>query len=59
MLSMIDEDLWDGILSQHFIFNFKNSLFINAYDALEKEFRKISNSVQDFLTKLRGQKETE
>ena len=31
--------LWDGILSENFILNFKNSLCIKAYDGLEKQFQ--------------------
>ena len=51
--------LWEGILSENFVFNFKNGLYIKAYDALEKETRRIANSFQEILSKIQRQKETE
>ena len=50
--------LWDGILSENFIFNFKNSLCIKAYDGLEKQFQKILSSVQKRIIAVRRSKET-
>ena len=46
--------LWDGILSENFIFN---TLYMKAYDELEKYFRKMLNCVQDKIIKLRRTKE--
>ena len=51
--------IWEGILSENFVFNFKNGLYIKAYDALEKETRRIANSFQEMLSKIQRQKETE
>lgn len=35
------KDLWNGILDQNFVFNFKNSLEMDAYKSLEREFSDI------------------
>ena len=52
------DELWCAIMSENFVFNFKNGLHIKAYDALEKEFRNITTSFQDILSKVRREKET-
>ena len=53
------DDLWESIISENFIFNFKNSRYIKAYDSLEKEFKKIIYSFQVKINELRRQKEKE
>ena len=44
--------------NRNFIFNFKNGMHIKAYDSVEKEFRKLSNTFQDSMSKVRRDKET-
>ena len=34
-------DLWDGILAENFVFNFKNNEYIKAYDSLEKKYKEL------------------
>ncbi|XP_068201074.1 interferon-induced very large GTPase 1-like [Palaemon carinicauda] len=36
------KDIWDGVLEQNFVFSFRNSLEIDAYNALESEQADIS-----------------
>ena len=46
------DELWNGVLTENFIFNFKNGMYIKAYDALETELSKLSNSFQDSMSKI-------
>ncbi|VDI12735.1 Hypothetical predicted protein [Mytilus galloprovincialis] len=47
------EDLWNGILSDDFVFSFRNSLTLKAYHTLESKFHRlmwnIDKNMYDFL----------
>uniref|UniRef100_A0A9J7YSU0 VLIG-type G domain-containing protein n=1 Tax=Cyprinus carpio carpio TaxID=630221 RepID=A0A9J7YSU0_CYPCA len=46
------KDLWEALLKEHFIFNFRNSLEISAYRKLETEYSKWSWSLRSALLKI-------
>ena len=49
--------LWKGILTENFVFNFKNSLYIKAYDSLEKNYKEVTHNIQTNITEWRQSKE--
>ena len=51
--------LWNGILTENFVFNFKNSLYINAYDRLERKFKELTNHMKKIYDEWRSTKEVE
>lgn len=51
--------LWNGILTENFVFNFKNSLCINAYDHLERKFKELTNHLKKIYDEWRSIKEVE
>ena len=51
--------LWNGILTENFVFNFKNSLYINAYDRLERKFKELTNHLKKIYDEWKSAKEVE
>ena len=50
-LSQRIEDLWKGIMADDFVFSFRNSLEIKAYNGLEKKCQELSIQIEDELVK--------
>ncbi|XP_063435684.1 interferon-induced very large GTPase 1-like [Mytilus trossulus] len=43
------KDLWKGILSEDFIFSFRNSLEVKAYIKVERKFQNLSSQIRAFV----------
>ena len=56
-LSLRLQDLWKGILSEDFVFSFRNSLEVVAYNGIEREYYrlewKLRKSIHDMATTIR------
>lgn len=44
------EDLWNGILSENFVFSFQNTLEIKAYNSLDSKYHEVTDTVYDKLS---------
>lgn len=57
-ISRID-DLWKGIIKDDFIFSFRNSLELKAYNSMERKYQELSWKLEKFVTEFVSEAKSE